>query len=146
MKKKMIKRKVILDAIKNEPLDAFEFVKMVSGNFDDLGNYTPSHISTDKNCPVCAVGAVLRNSGLDNLKISAFGNKMSDCGSVREESRLDAKRAIEEFLEKGKYLHALSVKFERQADMTGTGKKTRSILSAFVKKHFPKEIKLDPRY
>jgi hypothetical protein len=141
IKAKYISKKKVLEAIKNEPLYSGEWAKI-----DANGK-----VMRDKDCPVCAVGATLRKAGFSNNEVSRFGRKMSDHGDVAPdflswEGAKDMKQYVLNCLANKEYLHALSIKFEDQADKTGVGKKTRSVLVNFVEKNFPNRIKLDPKF
>jgi hypothetical protein len=147
MIKKTVSRKTIIKAINEEPLKSGEFVLLDNKGWDPVP-------SKDKNCQVCAVGAVLRRAGLSNNKIHSFGDKLMWNGDVTphtddsfceyDESATNAQ--IESLIRAKMYLHALSVKFEYQADKTGHGKRTRKILTNFVKENFPATIKLNPKF
>jgi hypothetical protein len=144
---KTISRRDILTAIRNEPLNTGSFVNPKGVGPDGVEGGLGS--VEDKNCTVCAVGAVLRKAGLSNREIEEFGEALGDLGPItptRYEIYSDVKGGLKELLKEKKYLHALSVKFEGQAHKTGVGKRTRKVLSLFVKKNFPKRIRLNPEF
>jgi len=136
-KRKWITKKEVLQAIKTEPLTSGNWVKL-----DDKKRFN------DKTCSVCAVGAVLRKAGLGNQAINDFGDALAMQGVVAPDSYLESEGYVEaeiqDYLDTEKYLHALSYKFEYQANKTGVGKRTRNILAKFVEVNFPDKIKLDP--
>lgn len=137
-KAKWITKKKILEAIKNEPLMNWEFVKRDG-----------EKVVADKNCPVCAVGAILRKASFNNREIFHFGMRMVEYGSVNDYFCGDRETQniyVENLLSKQKYLHALSVTFEAQANRTGIGPRTRGLMATFVEKSFPYRIKLDPKF
>lgn len=136
-KRKTVTKKEILEAIKKEPLKAGSWVKM-----DDFGDPVK-----DKNCTVCAIGAVLRRAKYSNQQAWEFGGCLmnSDAVAPLDEECVDLgveKNLVERLLSEKKYLHALSVRFEGQALRTGVGKRTRKILTDFVKKNLPDQVKL----
>jgi len=126
--RKTITRSEILKAIRTEPL--------VSGNFVQTEN------NKEKNCAVCAVGAVLRIAGQNNTEIHSFGEQLMYEGVCSSQPHY----VILEELKERRYLHALSMKFEFYAFRLGKGKRTRKLLANFVKKNFPKVIKLNPEF
>jgi len=141
-KRKYIERRTILQAIRFEPLKAGRWVE--GGYSDDMNTWVPLD---DPNCSVCAVGACLRRAGLNNQQIDDFGDRMIEYGSVSYDDNddLTLRHRIEEALESKEYLHALSVKFESQAEKTGSGQRTRKILRQFVLDNFPTRILLSAR-
>lgn len=138
-KRKYVSRRLILTAIRKEPLEAGYWVAL-----DDNNNPVK-----DNNCSVCAIGATLRQSGLTNRQIESFGERLMLYGPVStwndEVLSSNINDILKELLEERRYLHALSLKFEDQAERTGSGKRTRKVLAQFVRKHFPKRIALNPK-
>lgn len=137
-KTKTISKDVILKAIKIEPLNKGYFVQWERNEFGP---------STNPNCKVCAVGAVLRHAGMTNRQIDLFGDKLNNCGQVYASSECDkqsVRETIETMLKQKRYLHALSVKFEYNASILGAGgKRIRKVMTKFVKENFPKRIALN---
>lgn len=128
-RRKTVSKKEVLAAMRYGPLNS--------------GNWITYNINGE--CQVCAVGAVLRRVHFSDNAIENFGSSLADKGRVTPYLMGDGiHEAIIEFLNKKQYLRALSIKFENQVDKTGTGKKTREVMTNFVKKNFPKRIKLDP--
>lgn len=120
----LIKRREILKAIRTERLKAGSFIQHSYGEY------------TDK-CKVCAVGAVLRQKGIDNNDIDTVAYWATGDGDVTEHGNF--KMALAE----KNYLSALSIKFEQLALKYGCGVRTRNKLCNFVKKNFPKQIKVN---
>jgi hypothetical protein len=133
MKKKTITRRDVLAAIRTEPLRP--------------GNWV---VTTENvKCEVCAVGAVLRHAGLNNEEIFEFGDIMMHYGKCSVDgygSKEDIEDTIQGMLRNNRYLHALSITFEFYSRRLGKGKRIRKVLANFVKKNFPKTIKLNERY
>lgn len=127
-----IKRAEILRAIRNEPLSNGHWIK--PEGYDEFG-YEAGEKYNDK-CAVCAVGAVLRTKGVPNNKIAERASDFFCAETV--DNTGDEMIALEE----KNYLLALSVKFEKLAERLGAGKRTRDQLALFVKKNFPKEIRV----
>lgn len=138
--KNTISKKDILKAINTEPLAYGEWVKM-----DKDGSGWPTIISSDKNCSVCAVGSILRQAGLTNKRIHDFGFEMLHHGSVTANDPY-LEHSLKDALKNKEYLHALSIKFENQANKIGVNKRTRSALTKFIEVNFPNRIKLDPKF
>lgn len=140
-KKKFVTREQILEAIKTEPLTSGYWVQYRN---DEDGIYG---INLDPNCPVCAIGGVLRKSGLSNEEIDHFGNKMGNYGPISARDFRLEREVVEmttNFLKKKQYLHALSLKFEHLAEQ-GIGSITRKKLAKFVRDNFPAKVELNPR-
>ena len=138
---KTISRRDILTAIRNEPLKRGSWVYMYGRNDFSEG---------DKRCEVCAVGAILRQGGFSNYEIDYFGGALLNSGPISPDSsefnESSLTNGLKQLIKEKKYIHALSVKFEDQASRTGAGKITRKVLSLFVKKNFPKRIRLNPEF
>lgn len=124
-----IKRSEILKAIRTEKLKAGSFIH----GKDVVDEFGYESYVTDKNCKVCAVGAVLRYKGIDSEDIDNFAGDVTGFYVGIEGDEFQE-------LEDKNYLTALSVKFEKLAKKFGAGKRTRTKLVAFVKRHFPKTI------
>jgi len=132
-KRKTTDRKDVLKAIKNEPL--------ATGNWVNESGFS---YPNQKKCDVCAVGAVLRQAGFSNYDIGDFGEDLMATGEASAYGdKKQQEKLIRSYLDRENFLHALSIKFEGQANRTGTGKRTRDILMKFVKENFPKRIKLE---
>jgi len=139
--RKTITRREVLKAIRTEPLKRGKWVQM-----DVYKSFVPS---SDPKCEVCAVGAVLRHAGLNNEQISEFGDQMvsgpfpcvGDCFDYRE-----FEDAVKQALKEKRYLYALSLKFERHAKRLGKGRRIRNLLANFVKRNFPKSVKVSYNY
>lgn len=117
---------------RRQVLEAIRFENLTAGNF-----YNRYHDASGKNkCEVCAVGAVLQRAGVKPSKISDKAWKLVGGGGQCVDQAGDELEALKE----KNYLAALSIKFEKLADELGTGKRTRKILSNFVKANFPKEF------
>lgn len=129
---KSVLRSTILKAIKVEPLKGRSWV-----DDEDMDN---------PKCSVCMVGGTLRQAGLSNKQIYEFGDEMVSYGECTAHylTPFEAAREVKEHLENRRYLHALSVKFERLFSYLGAGKRTRKILTKFVRQNFPKRIPLSP--
>jgi hypothetical protein len=124
-----IKRREILEAIRTEKLLAGG--SFIHGRKDSLGNRI-----IDRNCKVCAVGALLRLKGIDSDLITLTAHDITgDYGLTQDSNEFEA-------LKKKQYINALSIRFERLYEKQGAGKKTRETLARFVKRHFPKEIRV----
>ena len=130
---KTISRKDILQAIRTEPLLPGAWIH---SRFDDK----KSMLVLDDECPVCAVGAVLRKAGIVSYLIAttAAFNVDSAFDYLGGANVEEMKAALQE----GAYLNALSMKFEKLAKTYGVGKRTRDRLVKFVKANFPKEIEI----
>jgi hypothetical protein len=132
-KTKVVLKSTILKAIKVEPLKG--------------GSWLYERDTSNPNCPVCAVGATLRQIGFDNDQITDFGSAMVDYGHCCNSDSFDtfaAATELKEHLKARNYLHALSMKFEYLYSRLGGGKRTRKTLTKFVKENFPKRIPLNP--
>lgn len=133
---KTISKKMIIKAIQNEPL--------INGTYVEVENYPNSGYSTDPNCGVCAVGAVLRRSGMTNKKIASFGAKILRQGLASFYKHKTEESLIDYYINEKQYLNSLSEKFENLAEKYGCGKKTRTKLIKFVQENFPNKINLTP--
>lgn len=152
--KKTVTKKQIIHAIKTEPLISGFWIR-------------PKYIGTEKDCPVCAVGAVLRAAGANALEIDDYGSNLvayhdGVAGKVRAEGlRLSVYQA-----KNGDYMAALSTRFEAIADdnycdleppptvldrdigtpdftnLKYASNKVRRNLVKFVEKHFPNKVTL----
>jgi hypothetical protein len=132
MSKEYVTRRTVLNALRNEPLNNMGWV----------------HNPRDPSCSVCAVGAVLRRAGFENGKISSFGLGLFRNGAVTPAQLplySNIEGVIKKYLEEGRFLHALSMKYEFQAKRTGSGKRTRGVLARFVKANFPTKIELNTK-
>lgn len=92
----IITRDDVLKAIREEPLIATDWI----------GWRTPEN----GGCPVCAVGAVLRHKGLDDLEIPYTAYTVTKGKFIASES-------IPAALAAKNYLGALSIKWERMTEM-----------------------------
>lgn len=128
-----VTRKQILQAIRTESLKAGAWIHEKNVFNEDLGYNIEV---ADDNCKVCAVGAVLRQAGVDSDEIRYMGDSLLNLTLTA----LNADGDEEAELENKNYLGALSVKFEKLAKTYGAGKRTREKLAVFVKKNFPKTI------
>lgn len=125
------KRSEILRAIRQEPLGNGHFILPKNDNGED--DAWGGDVYNNK-CKVCAVGAVLRQKGVPDNKINErAGTALINPGQNSVDETGDWREALEE----KNYLVALSIKFEKLAMQNGTGKKTRKLLSEFVKRYFP---------
>lgn len=135
-------RKQVLEAINNEPLRG--------GNFVHL-NWT----SVEGVCPVCAVGAVLRNVGYPDTEITSIAARITKFNSRSPLKGLPVTNSdhvylsntnvlIRKMLNKKRYLNALSIKFEELYEAYG-GFESESIvvdkLSNWVKRNIPVKFK-----
>lgn len=102
-----------------------------------------------KNCSVCAVGAVLRNrievkSVYPTMLVDVFNRKV--CNIMDSESSNYTVSLgvgeLDNILNQGLYLTALSNKFEALAEKYKTMRTVRKHLEIFVKKNFPKEFEV----
>lgn len=134
-KRKWVTKETILKAIKTEKLVKRHFVLPD----EEDSPYSPKN----KKCGVCAVGAVLRHSNFNNDQISDFGESLCFSGPVTPLYTSEVHTELDYLLDTGKYLNALSLKFEDQARKTGVGVRTKKILAKFVKDNFPAKIRLD---
>lgn len=89
----------------------------------------------DKECKVCAVGAVLRQKGIDDESIHSTFYQVT-FGTYGVDGTGDEHKALRD----KEYLGALSIKFEKLAANYGCGKRTRTRLTEFVKDNFPKQF------
>lgn len=134
---KTISKQQIIKALTTEPLEAGSFFQYESG-CNDKG-------VTLKNCQVCAVGAVLRSSGVVDMRsglqrLSQRAKTLCRDLFIWEASTYSSSRgAINAELRGGNYLGALSMYFENMAETTGI---KRDRLVAFVQKNFPSRIKV----
>lgn len=123
-----IKRAQILKALRTEPLRQGHFVE--SDLLPEIGT-----------CNVCAVGAVLRSAGVPDRAINGVAVQpqvigFADC-CFDSSNKAEQKLELAEDLAERRYLAALSKVFEAAPKRTA---KAQAI--AFVKKHFPKEIRI----
>lgn len=133
MIKKTITKKLIIKALKTEPLSR-NYV------FDLYTNYVLGVMD----CKVCAVGAILRKSLGENL-LRDISKTMESylsvnianeaCRTIRL-SHHDPKRLVNE----GLYLAALSNFFESSESDDKNGNISRRKLINFVNKYFPNKI------
>lgn len=132
----IITRRDILKAIRTEKLKAGAFIE--TKKKWDVTNSVDVYYEDDT-CKVCAVGAVLRQTGTSSETIEdrAYGITCQ-YGLTPRGDEGDEFEAIKYNL----YMNALSIRFERLAAEHGCGKKTRQKLAWFVKRHFPKTIKV----
>lgn len=135
-------REEILEAIRTEPLQAGRWITYKPQGGVGEGD--------DERCPVCVVGAVLRQVGYEDHYIEAEALVSTSAGPVvpdyDENAPTTAERPnVSTLLKRGLYLNALSLKFE----MLTTGhvnfgvpknSAIRTKLAEFVKKNFPKRI------
>lgn len=145
----IITKKSILKALAKEPLVRGRWV-------------AKPHLEVIGDCPVCAVGAVLRGAGLSNCDIvrtasdacEQTGPDMSDVfirysdehyyqTSEGSKARHAAglKQATE-LTQKKDYLSALTVLFEAQSYNTRVTPKHRQEMITFVKGNFPANLKI----
>jgi hypothetical protein len=123
----IITRKEILRAIRVENL---------SGTYPISERYNGYTVVWDDKCKVCAVGAVLRQKGIDSQDITLafwYATGKSNCSKDADEN--DA-------LKDQNYMAALSIKFEKLYRELGGGNRTKKALAEFVKANFPKQIKV----
>lgn len=133
-----ITRREILKAIRTENLKGGTWIgARVNKDGDTV---------SDEKCTVCAVGGVLRAKGIAcdliddvacDITRGFYGvAPTTDDDGEEENSEFDA-------LKQKAYMNALSIRFERLYDKYGSGKKTREKLCRFVKRHFPKTIRVE---
>lgn len=134
-----ITRREILKAIRTEKLkgDAFIHGKLLPDTivFDPTN---PNRVIYDHTCKVCAVGAVLRHKKIPDEQIEDAGYGSIECF----ENYIGADGDEQKALDDKEWLLALSIKFEKLYKSYGGGKRTKEKLAAFVKRHFPKEIRV----
>ncbi len=129
---KYVTKENIIEALKTEPLRRGDFFH----NFLDYQN-NPSDLET---CPVCAVGAVLRQCLAVTSSIAGHsvtkGNALLD-----PNSKLKLRNVVRRELENKNYLGALSIYFEGQnySDSFVTPNEKRNLIR-FVQRNFPKRI------
>lgn len=119
-----ITRRQVINALRTEPLTHGTWV------YQDGFNGP----SKETECPVCAVGAVLRKAGLSNYEIDQAGNALMDNGSVTSDT------AVADYLANGLYLNALSCEFESRRIHGKALKATKAFrerLITWVKKNLP---------
>jgi hypothetical protein len=127
-------KKTVIKALLTEPL--------MSGNWISEG-------LNDGDCMVCAVGAILRKSGFYRNKIMEFGENMIESGACTpwdERCENSFSLTIDKHLKNGRYLHALSLKFESMESSKKPTATTRKSLVKFVEKNFPNRIKINPKF
>jgi hypothetical protein len=118
---------------RREVLKAIRVEKLVGGRGPieaRWGSYDRGYVYDGK-CRVCAVGAVLRQKGIDGYDIPSTFNGIVYVQSARASGNLEGALSDKD------WLGALSIKFERLYQQKGAGKVTRKELALFVKKHFP---------
>jgi hypothetical protein len=124
---------------KQEILDAIKSENLIGGHGPISGIYNPQTGAYyyDDACPVCAVGAVLRQTGVESNNISYAFHMV-----VKNEDA-DVNASVEYALSKRNWMAAMSIKFEqlyyKEADKTVVRKK----LATFVKKNLPSRVKLN---
>lgn len=131
----IVTRRDILKAIRNEKLKNQNWITLPVLGTDQLGYKITGEPSST--CKVCAVGAVLRTVGIPNDRISITADQIVSNGNCTSGGDELAE------LREGRYMNALSVRFENLAKKYGCGKKTKEILIRFVKRHFPKTIEIE---
>lgn len=131
----IITRRDILKAIRTEKLKNQNWITLPVLGVDDYGYKITGKPSST--CKVCAVGAVLRTVGIPNNRISITAGQIVSNGNFNSGEDELAE------LREGRYMNALSVRFENLAKKYGCGKKTKEILIRFVKRHFPKTIEIE---
>ena len=124
-----ITRREILKAIRTEKLVGGEGV--IEARYDLIH----SREIVDEKCRVCAVGAVLRQKGIDSYSMSHRFNEVVGYG-VNSSDTGDLDQAFKN----KNYMCALSIKFEQLAKSKGVGPKTKEKLCGWVKANFPKVI------
>lgn len=124
----------VIKAIETEPLlKGGEFFAVDKNNlFDALID----------ECPVCVVGAVLRQTGVVNTKTPFYTARDAAEMATKYQYSIDDLETPAELIKDKNYLGALSVKFEK---LTVAGDKPvtparRRTLVAFVEKYFPKSF------
>jgi len=142
-----ISKRTVIKALTKEPLKAGNWVTIPR---DEDGVRINNYNSVS--CPVCAVGAVLRNSGIKtNSGIDIAGHNLTDYGAVADLEEVDDE------LSKGNYLNALSCKFEglcdERANRLGVSTSSdlhpnslrpiRKQLIEFVKENFPNSFEIE---
>ena len=133
----IITRRDILKAIRTENLQGGSFIhgRLVEGEISKV---------MDSYCSVCAVGAVLRNKGLEGVEIYDTACRITSGTAIIRRDSFNELKAIK----KKKWLNALSIRFEHLVDKQSSRtngvptKKTKENLIRFVKRHFPKQIKV----
>jgi len=127
---KVIKRKVVIEALRKEPL--------VTGCFwENLGHKATNGVKAG--CNVCAVGAVLRRASFEK---EFLGRDQGEIGLAATLDRCQDED-ISKLLKNKNYLGALSCYFEDLIPVFNSVKnKDREKCIKFVKKNFPKQFKL----
>lgn len=134
-----ITRSQAIQAVMSEPLRNGPFVE---------GSLPTSHISADPNCTVCAVGAVLRRTGLCNQDVAEVACELLAECHHEEDPGFDNVSFTEFDLEHigdmasdGHYLEALSSLFEGLCLLVPP-EATRSILASFIEHNFPEILEI----
>lgn len=124
-----ITREQVIEAIKTETLKRGKWVALI---FDITGTRTDNN----PNCSVCAVGAVLRHKGFDNIRIDRLAPEVCFSGEfTRNASSINAKRQKD-------WLGLLSIKFENLCAEYKSQLLIKKKLISYVKQHFPTKFKL----
>jgi len=139
---KIIKRRTVIRALKTEPLihGLWWGEKETDKSKYDYGRFIGAN-EIKPNCPVCAVGAVLRAASFEKAFLSYDPCNVANSAIKEVDGAGDC---WEELLEEKNYLGALTNYFEsfiERADGTAR-ESTRRKCVEFVKKNFPKQFKL----
>lgn len=135
---KTIKRGTVIKALRTEHL--------ISGQW-----FNDGFSESTMECPVCAVGAVLREASFVSTSKIESPTEMSACvyrsiasypRNVENFSSDATVKDINLMLKRGQYLLALSGRYESWFDGKIMTTKRRERLVEWVKKNFPKEIEV----
>lgn len=132
MKKEIfITKQNMIDAVKTEPLAPGVWISMV-GTID---------------CEVCAVGGVLRAAGVQEDSINQVANNCTSYSHVEWNSECedsgwrDIDDLLEDYIDDGKYLAALSIKFEDLANDSSIAT-ARVELVEWIEDNIPSDMKI----
>ena len=137
----IVTRKQIIHALRTENLQGGSWFEDTQYN-ENTGEYEKLNPTT---CPVCAVGAVIRSTGVVTKKNSfsklcLWAYKLVNGIATEDDLSTDTKEGIKTLLNEKNYLGALSVYFEAMAD---NGRIRRDRLVKFVKTHFPSQLRIN---
>ena len=141
MKTLKIKKAQVIKALRTEPLEKGNWIDISPKDYEQFER-SPLLVASAFDCKVCAVGAVLRSTGLTPMEILRVGGNLSL--SYGYNVFRDARHGdIDNLLIKGNYLGALSCYFESTIPLRGSyGLKHRERLVQFVEKNFPGYIEV----
>lgn len=137
---KTISKAKCIEAVKTEPLRGGHWVQSFELRPD-----------SQRNCSVCAVGAVLRKAGCDDYSMDEVASRLVVLALAYSHN---AAREIRKALKEKRHLDALSMYFESLANPQDPGatlspilegknlSRIRSKLVKFIDKNFPKRIEL----